>query len=135
MIRTKEIDYLDSPCIAIYFQSMTTHVEQFRLESQILEEKNLNATLESYTSTMSHEFRTPLGTSLTFLEDLMKKDLDPSTLSVLQLITSQLNMLLCLVNDILDLKLIEAGKYESRHEIFEPTSILNFITAMFNPQT
>ncbi len=27
MIRTKEIDYLDSPCIAIYFQNMTTHVE------------------------------------------------------------------------------------------------------------
>ena len=71
MIRTKEIDYLDSPCVAVYFQNMTTHVEQFRLESQILEEKNLNATLESYTSTMSHEFRTPLGTSLTFLEDLM----------------------------------------------------------------
>ena len=62
---------------------MTTHVEQFRLESQILEEKNLNATLESYTSTMSHEFRTPLGTSLTFLEDLMTKNLDPHTLSIL----------------------------------------------------
>ena len=27
MIRTKEIDYLDNPCIAIYFQNMTTHVE------------------------------------------------------------------------------------------------------------
>ena len=114
---------------------MTTHVEQLRLESQILEEKNLNATLESYTSTISHEFRTPLGTSLTFLEDLMKKNFDKQTMSVLQLIISQLNMLLCLVNDILDLKMIEAGKYEPRYEIFEPVSILEFITAMFEPQT
>ena len=44
-------------------------------------------------------------------------------------------MLLCLVNDILDLKLIEAGKYEPRNEVFDPISVLNFITAMFKPQT
>ena len=42
-------------------------------------------------------------------------------------------MLLCLVNDILDLKLIEAGKYEPRSEVFDPVSVLNFIIAMFKP--
>ena len=42
-----------------------------RLEAQILEEKNRNETLESYTSTISHEFRTPLSTSLMFLEQIL----------------------------------------------------------------
>ena len=68
MIRTKKITYLESAAIAIYFQNMTQQVKQLRLESQILQEKNRTQQLESYTSTISHEFRTPLGTSLMFLE-------------------------------------------------------------------
>ena len=50
---------------------MTNHVSQVRLESKILEEQNRNVSLQSYTSTISHEFRTPLATSLMFLESLL----------------------------------------------------------------
>ena len=50
---------------------MTEHVNYMRLESQILEEKNRNDTLESFTSTISHEFCAPLSTSLMFIEQLM----------------------------------------------------------------
>ena len=35
MIRTKQVNYLDKPCIAVYFKSVTTHVEQIRLEGQV----------------------------------------------------------------------------------------------------
>ena len=49
MISAKKIEYLDSPAIAIYFYNMTSHVNQIRLESQILEQKNRNDTLESLT--------------------------------------------------------------------------------------
>ena len=49
MIRAKKIEYLDSPSIAIYFFNMSHHVNQTRLESQMLEEKNRNDTLESLT--------------------------------------------------------------------------------------
>ena len=42
MIRSKKIEYLESPAIAIYFQNMTEHAEKLRLESKILEEKNKN---------------------------------------------------------------------------------------------
>ena len=52
---------------------MTQHMKRLQLESQILEERNRNQTLQSYTSTISHEFRTPLGTSLMFLEGLLLK--------------------------------------------------------------
>ena len=63
--------------------------------------------MQSYTSTISHEFRTPLGTSLMFLEQLLQgKKLDKATEQIINLIISQLNFLLCMVNDVLDMKLI-----------------------------
>jgi len=71
MIRAKKITYLGIPAIAIYFLNMTHHLNEVRLESQILEQKNLNETLESFTSTISHEFRTPVGTALMLLEQIM----------------------------------------------------------------
>ena len=49
MIKAKKIEYLDSPAIAIYLTIVTQHVNQIRLESQILEEKNRNESLESLT--------------------------------------------------------------------------------------
>ena len=43
-------------------------------------------------------------------------------------------MLLCLVNDILDLKLIEENKFVSKNELFSPRETFKFITNMFAPQ-
>ena len=36
MVRSKKIDYLETPAIAVYFQDMTQHANQLRLESQFL---------------------------------------------------------------------------------------------------
>lgn len=82
---------------------------------------------------MSHEFRTPLSTSLMFLEGMIVNMKDPEQIRVITLVTTQLNLLLCLVNDVLDIKLIETGKFESKMERFSPLKILKFITDMFNP--
>ena len=83
-------------------------MEQLRLESKLLEEKNLNESLQSYTSTISHEFRTPISTVLMFLDMLLTKhELNESSKKIINLIISQLNLLLCLVNDILVIKMIQ----------------------------
>ena len=39
---------------------------------------------------------------------------------MLSLVVSQLNLLLCLVNDVLDIKLIKMGKFEAKLTIFDP---------------
>lgn len=70
-----------------------------------------------------------------FLESLLRlPNLDESTVQMLNLIVSQLNLLLCLVNDVLDLKLIKMDKYENKIENFKPIDTLEFIKAMFRPQ-
>ena len=82
---------------------------------------------------MSHEFRTPLSTTLMFLERMSGSVKDPEQIRVIALITTQLNLLLCLVNDVLDIKLIEAGKFEPKMQTFSPLKILKFIKDMFSP--
>ena len=47
------------------------------------------------------------------------------------MIMSQLNLLLSLVNDVLDLKLIKQGKYDPKLEEFNPSKTLDFIVGMF----
>ena len=44
-VSAKRLDYLESPAIGIFFVDMTQHVEQLRLESQLLEETNRNESL------------------------------------------------------------------------------------------
>jgi len=53
---------------------------------------------------------------------------------ILTLIISQLNLLLSLVNDVLDLKMIQHGQFTAKFEHFNPAEILDFILAMFKPQ-
>lgn len=120
MIKAKKIEYLDSPAIAIYLTIVTQHVNQIRLESQILEEKNRNESLESLTQTISHDYRAPLGTSLMLIEQLLNQQLSQNIIQILNLIFSQLNLLLWLVHDVLDLRKIQQGSYEPKHERFNP---------------
>ena len=42
MIRAKKIDYFGESAIAVYFQNMTQHVNELRLEAKVLMEKNRN---------------------------------------------------------------------------------------------
>ena len=46
-----------------------------------------------------------------FLESLMCESLSESSRTIVKIITAQVNLLLCLVNDILDFKLIEENKF------------------------
>ena len=55
------------------------------------------------------------------------KKLDETTKSKIWLVISFINTLLCLVNDQLDLKTIEQGKFRAKIESFEPAKTLAFI--------
>ena len=71
LIKVKRVRYLGNPATAVYFQDMTAHMKQLELESEFLTKQNRVESLQSYTSTMSHEFRTPLSTCLMFLQGLL----------------------------------------------------------------
>ena len=68
--------------------------------------------------TISHEFRTPLASCLTLLEGMRIRELSSAARAIIFIVISQINLLLCLVNDILDLKLIEENKFVAKKELF-----------------
>ena len=94
--------------------------EQKAQEAALLEAKNAaeaaNRTKSAFLANMSHEIRTPLNGILGFADVLRAGDAGPEqTEEYLDTIRSSGDHLLELINDILDLSKVEAGKME-----FEP---------------
>ena len=50
------------------------------------------------------------------------------------IVISQINLLICLVNDILDMKMIEQGKFVKRDQRFNPLKTFKFILNIFAQQ-
>ena len=73
--------------------------------------ENLASTKEHFLASMSHEIRTPLNGILGFTKLLLQgKNLTPDQLKQLNAVKSSGDILLVIINDILDLSKIEAGK-------------------------
>lgn len=76
-----------------------------------------------FMSTMSHELRTPLNAVLGFTNimlDGMGGEIDDDAKHMLERIKANSNHLLGMINDILDLAKIEAGRMELKAETFDP---------------
>ena len=61
---------------------------------------------------ISEKFRTPLSTTLMLLDSLLNSEnLTQTAKDTIGLVISQINLLFCLINDILDLQLINNGHF------------------------
>ena len=66
-----------------------------------------------------------------FIESVLGHIQDVEQAKKLQLVVANLNLLLSLVHDVLDLKVIESGKVVRNDSVFSPIDTLNFIKSMF----
>ena len=61
---------------------------------------------------ISEKFRTPLSTTLMLLDSVLNSEaLTQTAKDTIGLVISQINLLYCLINDILDLQLINNGHF------------------------
>ncbi len=86
-----------------------------------------------FLATMSHELRTPLNSILGFGEVLLSSSLNEKQLRWVNNIRSSGEQLLQLINDILDLAKIEAGKMQVRLSEFSIYDICEGLMTMFRP--
>ena len=68
------------------------------------------------------------------LEGLLLKELAPVAFQMITTVISQMQLMLSLVNGVMDIKLIEQGKFEVDCQNFNPANAFAFILAIFRPQ-
>jgi signal transduction histidine kinase len=94
----------------------------------------MNRLKSDFLATMSHELRTPLNSIIGFSDVLGSiESLDDRQKRYVQNIRSSGRMLLEMINDILDLAKIEAGKMEVRPSVFRLESIVSAQCDMVRP--
>ena len=70
--------------------------------------------------TLSNEIEAPLNSMLMLLNTLLTETEDAYMKKFLLLLNSNMTILLCLINDILDFKLLTLAKFKLRASIFNP---------------
>jgi len=86
----------------------------------------------AFLANMSHEIRTPMNSIVGFTELAMDKNNPPNTSEYLIKIFESSNWLLEIINDILDISKIEAGKMELEHIPFDLHEL--FMNCQFSTQ-
>jgi PAS domain S-box-containing protein len=103
--------------------------DQKQLEIDLIEARELaeesTRSKEIFLANMSHEIRTPMNAILGMANQLTKTKLDSKQLFYLDTINSASENLLVIINDILDLSKIEAGKLNLEKIGFEPKAVIS----------
>jgi signal transduction histidine kinase len=158
-VSRRQLDTALLPVLQLFAAQAALAIDRARLHEQLLQAaRQLEATVEARTrelqaanerlqeasrhksaflATMSHEFRTPLNSILGYSELLQNPVYGPLTekqARYLGYIHSSGRHLLALIDDLLDLSKIEAGKLELRPAAFHLPEALEAAVNMLRPQ-
>jgi len=93
--------------------------------------ESANQAKSTFLANMSHELRTPLNAVLGYADILNNGERDQKKKKYLNTIVSSGNVLLQLINDVLDLSKIEAGKYELKYSPCSIRQVIKDISSLF----
>jgi signal transduction histidine kinase/AmiR/NasT family two-component response regulator len=116
-------------CTTLPFSAMKSDRDRLRLSlTAALDETNSASRAKSaFLATISHEIRTPLNGVLGMAQAIEMDELTPVQRDRVAVIRSSGESLLSLLNDVLDLSKIEAGKLTLETLTFDPVKVIDAI--------
>lgn len=136
----QKIHLLRSNASIVGFQVVARDItnEMAFKEQLILAKKNAENTAQIkslFLANMSHEIRTPLNGIIGVINLLSNTDLTDKQQTYINAITSSSNQLLGIINDVLDLSKIEAGKMEIIESEFDLHELIQSVISIFEIKT
>ncbi len=125
-LHTRELEETNRGVVALYSE----------LDDNAKELRRISDLKSRFLSNMSHEFRSPLNTILSmsgFLLSGSSGELTPEQEKEIRFIRKAAEGLAALVNDLLDLAKVEAGKAVIRAEAFEVAELFEILRGTTNP--
>ncbi|MFT3724332.1 MAG: ATP-binding protein [Hyphomonadaceae bacterium] len=119
--------------IAHHMETLEQTVEERTHDLRLAKEdaEAANAAKSDFLATMSHEIRTPMNGMMVMAEMLASADLTPRHRRYAEIITRSGASLLTIINDILDLSKIEAGKLDLEAVPFSPEGMVEDVASLF----
>ena len=128
---------LESQKTELYSQSAELQEQNAELETQKSQLNEANRLKTNFLSNMSHELRTPLNSVIALsgvLNRRLAKQIPEEEYSYLEVIERNGKHLLTLINDILDISRIEAGREEIEITTFNINNLVAESISMIYPQ-
>jgi len=119
---------------AIVFAEMATEIAEVaknKAESSTLIAENAVKAKQQFLSNMSHEIRTPMNAIIGFTKVLLKTELSAKQKEYLTAIKMSGDALIVLINDILDLAKVDAGKMTFEHVPFKMAVSISAMLHLF----
>jgi len=119
--------------IANHLETLEQTVEERTHDLRLAKEdaESANAAKSDFLATMSHEIRTPMNGMMVMAEMLAAADLSSRHRRYAEIITRSGASLLTIINDILDLSKIEAGKLDLEAVPFSPEALAEDVASLF----
>ncbi len=122
---------------AIVFAELATGFAEdakIKAEDAALLAENAVKAKQQFLSNMSHEIRTPMNAIIGFTKVLLKSDLSSKQQEYLQAIKMSGDALIVLINDILDLAKVDAGKMVFEKTPFKLALSISAMLHLFEPK-